>query len=64
METALLSCSHIGLVMEYVDGGTLTQYVSRRTAGREARGGLFLEEDEARYFFRVSRGELGWWCQG
>ncbi|KXZ49824.1 hypothetical protein GPECTOR_19g275 [Gonium pectorale] len=52
MESALLSRSHLGLVMEYIDGGTLTQYVSRRTATRFERGGLHLEEDEARYFFR------------
>ncbi|PNW74478.1 hypothetical protein CHLRE_12g485600v5 [Chlamydomonas reinhardtii] len=52
VESAVLSKSHLGLVMEYVDGGTLTQYVSRRTASRMERGGLHLVEDEARYFLR------------
>ncbi|GFR52332.1 hypothetical protein Agub_g14872 [Astrephomene gubernaculifera] len=52
MESALLSRTHLGLVMEYVDGGTLTQYVTRRGATRSERGGLNLDEYEARYFFK------------
>lgn len=42
--------------MEYVDGGTLTNYVTKRASNRNERGGLYLVEDEARYFFRVSCG--------
>ncbi|KAG2450725.1 hypothetical protein HYH02_004563 [Chlamydomonas schloesseri] len=52
LESAMLSRTHLGLVMEYVDGGTLTQYVSKRTETRDDRGGLNLTEDEARYMFR------------
>ncbi|KAG2438109.1 hypothetical protein HXX76_005718 [Chlamydomonas incerta] len=52
LESAMLSRTHLGLVMEYVDGGTLTQYVSKRTETRDERAGLNLTEDEARYMFR------------
>ncbi|GLI66703.1 hypothetical protein VaNZ11_010636 [Volvox africanus] len=52
VESALLSKSHLGLVMEYIDGGTLTQYVTKRSCNKGERGGLHLTEDEARYFFR------------
>ncbi|KAG2492153.1 hypothetical protein HYH03_009644 [Edaphochlamys debaryana] len=50
VQSALLTRSHLGLVMEYVDGGTLTQYVMAR--GKSRLGGLFLDEEEAKYFFR------------
>lgn len=59
VEAALLSKSHLGLVMEYVDGGTLTQYVTKRAPNKGERGGLHLNEDEARYFFRVRRFGVG-----
>ncbi|GIL65194.1 hypothetical protein Vafri_18977 [Volvox africanus] len=52
VESALLSKSHLGLVMEYIDGGTLTQYVTKRACNKGERGGLHLTEDEARYFFK------------
>jgi serine/threonine-protein kinase SRK2 len=52
LESALLSRTHLGLVMEYVDGGTLTNFVSQRGPTRLQRGGLHVTEDEARYFFR------------
>ncbi|GIL84746.1 hypothetical protein Vretifemale_13356 [Volvox reticuliferus] len=52
VESALLSKSHLGLVMEYIDGGTLTQYVTKRAHNKGERGGLHLTEDEARYFFK------------
>ncbi|GLC47490.1 Serine/threonine-protein kinase 40 [Pleodorina starrii] len=52
VESALLSKTHLGLVMEYVDGGTLTRHVMRRADNKAERGGLHLVEDEARYFFR------------
>ena len=38
--------------MEYVDGGTLTQFVSIRGPTRLQRGGLHVTEDEARFLFR------------
>ena len=39
---------------QYVAGGTLTDYVSERWTSVDERGGLFMTEGEARYFFRVS----------
>lgn len=39
--------------MEYAAGGSLTAYVSQRWQ-HATHTGLFLGEDEARYFFRVS----------
>lgn len=57
VEAAVLTPSHLGLVMEYVPGGTLTRFVTRRASSLAERQGLFLDEDEARYFFKVgSRG--------
>ena len=49
----LLTESHLCLFMEYIAGGTLTDYVSNRADSTDQRGGLFLDEDEARYLFRV-----------
>lgn len=49
---ALLSHSHLCIVMEYAAGGTLTKHVSDRWNSTDKRNGLFLDEDEARYFFR------------
>ena len=49
----ILTPSHLAFVLEYVSGGTLTKYVSDRWCTVSERGGLFLGEDEARYFFKV-----------
>lgn len=49
----MLTPSHMAIVMEYVSGGTLTKYVSDRWKTVGDRGGLFLTEEEARYFFKV-----------
>jgi len=49
---ALLTDCHLALVMEYAACGSLTNYVTDRWQNAQATG-LFLEEDEARYFFRV-----------
>ena len=43
-------------VMEYAAGGSLTSYVADKWQKAQAMG-LFLSEDEARYFFKAS-GEL------
>jgi len=48
---ALLTEQHLGLVMEYAEGGSLTGYVAERWQHAQ-HAGLFLTEDEARYFFR------------
>ena len=48
---ALLTESHLALVMEYAAGGSLTGYVAERWQHAQANG-LFLSEAEARYFFR------------
>ena len=50
---ALLTEKHLALVMEYAAGGSLTAYVSQRWQ-HATHTGLFLGEDEARFFFRVS----------
>lgn len=50
---ALLTESHLALVMEYAACGSLTGYVAGRWQAAQ-HSGLFLQEDEARYFFRVS----------
>lgn len=50
---ALLTESHLALVMEYAACGSLTGYVANRWQSAQ-HSGLFLQEDEARYFFRVS----------
>ncbi len=49
---AILTEKHLALVMEYAAGGSLTAYVSQRWQ-HATHTGLFLGEDEARYFFRV-----------
>jgi hypothetical protein len=49
---AVLTEKHLALVMEYAAGGSLTAYVSQRWQ-HATHTGLFLGEDEARYFFRV-----------
>lgn len=48
---AILTPSHFALVMEVASGGSLTSYVSERFNNSHSTG-LFLSEDEARFFFR------------
>ena len=50
---AILTEKHLALSMEYAAGGSLTAYVSQRWQ-HATHTGMFLGEDEARYFFRVS----------
>eukprot|EP01023_Acetabularia_acetabulum_P014565 TRINITY_DN17113_c0_g2_i1.p2 TRINITY_DN17113_c0_g2~~TRINITY_DN17113_c0_g2_i1.p2 ORF type:complete len:183 (-),score=33.79 TRINITY_DN17113_c0_g2_i1:45-593(-) len=47
-----LTKSHLALCMEYAAGGSLTNYVADRWQTTQERGGLFLTEDEARFFFK------------
>ena len=49
---AVLTETHLALVMEYAACGSLTSYVANRWQHAQ-HSGLFLSEDEARYFFRV-----------
>lgn len=49
----LLTSSHLCLMLEFAAGGTLTDYVSNRYSTVSERGGLFLDEHEARYLFQV-----------
>eukprot|EP00803_Ostreobium_quekettii_P006140 evm.model.scf_58.12 EVM.evm.TU.scf_58.12 scf_58:110984-115751(+) len=51
-EEVILTRTHLAIVMEYAAGGTLTKYVSDRWDTVHHRGGLFLSEDEARYYFK------------
>eukprot|EP00798_Chlamydomonas_sp_ICE-L_P010463 gene10463-8422_t len=46
----ILTSSHLCLVMEYASGGNLTNHVTMGAWSCEERNGLFLAEDEARYF--------------
>ncbi|KAK9843746.1 hypothetical protein WJX81_004818 [Elliptochloris bilobata] len=48
---AILTDQHLALVMEYAACGSLTSYVAEQWQ-RAQHSGLFLSEDEARYFFR------------
>ncbi|KAI3434633.1 hypothetical protein D9Q98_002700 [Chlorella vulgaris] len=48
---ALLTPTHLCLVMECAAGGSLTSYVADKWQKAQALG-LFLSEDEARYFFK------------
>ena len=50
----LLTETHLALVMEFAAGNSLTGYVADKWQHAQHTG-LFLGEDEARYFFRVSR---------
>lgn len=49
----MLTDTHLCLFMEYINGGTLTDYVSARCDTADQRQGLYLDEDEARFLFRV-----------
>lgn len=48
---AVLTDTHLCLVLEFAAGGSLTSYVSQRWQHAQHTG-TFLSEDEARYFFR------------
>lgn len=54
---AILTPSHLCLVMEYASGGSLTAYVADKWQKAQALG-LFLSEDEARYFFKQFLGAV------
>lgn len=49
----VLTSSHLALILEYAAGGTLTKFVSDRWDTVNERGGLFLTEHEALFFFKV-----------
>lgn len=49
---ALLTDQHLALVMEYAACGSLTSYVAEKWQTAQTTG-LFCEEEEALYFFRV-----------
>ena len=53
---AVLTETHLVLVMEYAACGSLTSFVANRWQVAQHTG-LFLSEDEARFFFRVSSSE-------
>jgi hypothetical protein len=53
---AVLTETHLALVMEYAACGSLTSFVANRWQVAQHTG-LFLSEDEARFFFRVSGSE-------
>ncbi|KAJ9514737.1 hypothetical protein QJQ45_028510 [Haematococcus lacustris] len=50
-DEVILSKTHLGLVMEYVPGGNMVNYVTKKRETKHERGGLCLTEDEAHYFF-------------
>lgn len=50
-EEVVLLSHHLGIVMEFVGGGSMTGLITERY--KECRGqGLLMKEDEALYFFR------------
>lgn len=49
---ALLTEKHLALVLEYAPKGSLTDYVADRWETAK-KSGIFMAEEEARYFFRV-----------
>lgn len=51
-DEVILTPTHLGLVMEYVSGGNMVQYVTKKRETRELRDGLCLDEDESNFFFR------------
>ncbi|PNH05264.1 Serine/threonine-protein kinase SRK2E [Tetrabaena socialis] len=51
-DEVILSKSYLGLIMEYVPGGNMVSYVTKRRETKGERGGLCIDEDEARYFFK------------
>lgn len=51
--SVILTESHICLVMDFVPGGTLTDLVHDRAMAKGKQEGLCIEEDEARFLFRV-----------
>lgn len=51
-DEVVLTKSHLGLVMEYVPGGNMVNYVTKKRETKAERGGLCLTEDEARYYFK------------
>ncbi len=57
----LVTHTHLALSLEYAAGGSLTSYVADRWQHSQ-HSGLFLSEDEARYFFRVSVGQMAGLC--
>lgn len=50
-DEVVLTKSHLGLIMEYVPGGNMVQYVTKKRETKASRGGLCMDEDEARYYF-------------
>ena len=57
----LVTHTHLALSLEYAAGGSLTSYVADRWQHSQ-HSGLFLSEDEARYFFRVRTDTLHCAC--
>ncbi|GFR50263.1 hypothetical protein Agub_g12450, partial [Astrephomene gubernaculifera] len=51
-DEVILSKTYLGLIMEYVPGGNMVGYVTKKRETKHERQGLCIDEDEARYFFR------------
>ncbi|GAX76556.1 hypothetical protein CEUSTIGMA_g4002.t1 [Chlamydomonas eustigma] len=50
-DEVMLTKTHLGLVMEYVPGGNMVTFVTKKRETKHTRGGLCIDEDEARYYF-------------
>lgn len=50
-DEVVLTKTHLGLVMEYVAGGNMVNYVTKKRETKHTRDGLCMDEDEARYYF-------------
>lgn len=59
IQELVITPSHIGLVLEYENGGTMAEYVAERV-GSLGPLELAVSEDQARYFFRQLVAGLGY----
>ena len=50
---AILTPTHLALVMEEAQGGSLTSHIAQRFS-QSVKGQTIMSEDEARYLFQVS----------
>lgn len=51
-DEVVLTRTQLGLVMEYISGGNMVQYVTTKRETKHKRNGLCLDEDEALYLFK------------
>lgn len=50
--TLFLTADCLGIVMEWGEGGSMTEMLERRIKAKKSQSDLMMSEDEALYFFR------------